>query len=186
MFLGLQLTDPSAAFCSRSVDGVGAGFGGSAFPHCQVKPLWTDVPNAHLTSLEPVLVAQGFEWSSCMATLMGAHALGSSLDDWREGNSSCYKPVYPSRGQWLPYRGHDMEKTSFPPHSAHLSRGCGFKPCDRQNNLAHKSRVEVAACSRLHESSGHGFESGFHRKYGLARPIVLARSYILILEISTS
>ena len=81
---------------------------------------------------------------------------------------------------------HDMEKTSFPPHSAHLSRSCGFKPCDRQNNLAHKSRVEVAACSRLHESSGHGFESGFHRKYGLARPIVLARSYILILEISTS
>ena len=150
MFLGLQLTDPSATFCSRSADGFGAGFGGSAFPHCQVKPLRTDVPNAHLTSLEPVLVAQGFEWSSCMATLMGAHALGSSLDDWREGNSSCYKPVYPSRGQWLPYRGSDIEKTSFLPPSVHLSRGCGFKPHERHKIIS-ESGVEVAACCRLNQ-----------------------------------
>ena len=59
---------------------------------------------------KPVLVAQGYKWNSCTATLMGPNALGSSLDDRREGNSSRYNPLDPTGGQWLPYRAHDLEK----------------------------------------------------------------------------
>ena len=40
----------------------------------------------------------------CTATLMDVHVLGSSSDDQREGNSSCFKPLYPTGGQRVPYR----------------------------------------------------------------------------------
>ena len=57
--------------------------------------------------VKPVLAAQGI----CKATLMDELALGSWLDDW----SSCYKPHYPTGGQWLAYRGRGMVKTTFLP-----------------------------------------------------------------------
>ena len=57
---------------------------------------------------------------------MDVHALGAPLGAWREGISGSTMPLYPTRGQWLPYRGRDMEKAYFPPSSAHLSGGRGF------------------------------------------------------------
>ena len=53
---------------------------------------------------------------------MDVHALGSSLGDRREGISSCHKPLYPTRGQWLPYRGRDEVKTTFLPLPFALSK----------------------------------------------------------------
>ena len=90
---------------------------------------------------QPVLVAQGFKWSRCTATLMDEHALGAQLGAWREGISDSTMPLYPTRGQWLPYRWRDMEKASFSPSSAHLSGGLGFKPCDRQKLFQHKIQL---------------------------------------------
>ena len=72
---------------------------------------------------------------------MDAHTLGAWLGAWREGISSSTMPIYPTRGQWLPYRGRDMEKTSFPPLSAHSSGDCGFKPCDKQKLIGHKIQL---------------------------------------------
>ena len=60
-----------------------------------------------------VLIAQGFKWRSCTATRKDIHTLGSSLDDQREGKSSCYKHLYPNGYQWLPYGGGDVVKTTF-------------------------------------------------------------------------
>ena len=90
---------------------------------------------------QPVLVAQGFKWSSCTATLMDEHALGAPLGAWKDGICSSTMPLYPTRGQWLPYRGQNMEKTSFPPPSAHLSGGRGFKPRDRRKIFLHKIQL---------------------------------------------
>ena len=56
---------------------------------------------------------------------------------WREGISSSTMPLYPTRGRWLPYRWHDMEKVSFPPPSAHFSGGRWFKPRDWQKLFCH-------------------------------------------------
>ena len=42
-------------------------------------------------------------------TLVDVHALGAPLGAWKEGNSN--QPLNPSCGQWLSYRGCDMEKT---------------------------------------------------------------------------
>ena len=44
--------------------------------------------------------------------------------------ASCYKPLYPTGDQWLSYRGSNVDKTSFPPPSAHLSAGHGFRIVD--------------------------------------------------------
>ena len=55
---------------------------------------------------------QGYKCSSCLATLMDVHDIGSLLDDWREVNSSCYKLLHPTRRHWLPY-------------SARGNQGCG-------------------------------------------------------------
>jgi len=90
---------------------------------------------------KPVLVAQGFKWSRCTATLMDVHALGAPLGAWKEGISGSTMSLYPTRGQWLPYRGRDMEKAYFPPSSAHLSGGRGFKPRDRQKLFRHKIQL---------------------------------------------
>ena len=90
---------------------------------------------------QPVLVAQGCKWCRCTATLMDVHALGAPLGAWREGISGSTMPLYPTRGQWLPYRGRDMEKAYFPPSSAHLSGGRGFKPRDRQKLFLHKIQL---------------------------------------------
>ena len=59
---------------------------------------------------------------------MDVHALGALLGAWREGICSSTMPLHPTRGQWLPYRGHDMEKASFSPSSAHLSEVMGSNP----------------------------------------------------------
>ena len=61
----------------------------------------------------PGLVAQGYKQSICMATLIDVHAHGSLLDNRRERNSSCYYPLYPNGGQWLPYTGHDLFPSPF-------------------------------------------------------------------------
>ena len=45
---------------------------------------------------------------------MDVHALGAPLGVWREGISGSTMPLNPTRGQWLPYRGRDMEKSLFP------------------------------------------------------------------------
>ena len=76
---------------------------------------------------QPVLVAQGFQWSRCTATLMDVHAQVALSGAWREGNSGSTMSLYPTRGQWQPYRGRDMEKAYFPPSLAHLSGGRGFQ-----------------------------------------------------------
>ena len=46
-----------------------------------------------------------------MATLIDELVLESWLDDW----GSCYKPHYPTGGQWLPYWGRGMVKTTYLP-----------------------------------------------------------------------
>ena len=53
---------------------------------------------------------------------MDVHALGSLLDDRREGNSSCYKPLFPTGGQRPPYRGCDVVMTFFLPCPFALSK----------------------------------------------------------------
>ena len=40
-------------------------------------------------------------------------------------------------------RGRDMDNTSFPPPSTHLSGGRGFKPLDHKKNSAQKSSVRM-------------------------------------------
>ena len=72
---------------------------------------------------------------------MDVHALGAPLGAWKEGISGSTMPLYPTRGQWLPYRGRDMEKAYFPPSSAHLSGGRGFKPRDRRKLFLHKIQL---------------------------------------------
>ena len=51
-----------------------------------------------------------------MVIRMDIHTMGSLLDVWREGNSSCYKPLNPTGGQWLQYWEHYVDK----PLSLHL------------------------------------------------------------------
>ena len=80
---------------------------------------------------------------------MDVDALGAQLGAWREGIWSSTMPLYPTRGQWLPYSGHDKEKTSFPPTSAHLSGGCGFKPRDLQKLFQHKIQL-LASMDDIH------------------------------------
>ena len=92
---------------------------------CQVSSSTFILPTSY-----PVLVTQIYKWSSWIATLMNAHALGSSLDVQKEGCSISFQPLYPTRGQWL--QGACCGKTSFFPHPHfHWARGFGFKP---QNN----------------------------------------------------
>ena len=62
------------------------------------------------------------------------HALGSWLDDPREGNSSCYKPLYPTGDQWLPYI-----LLSFLSH-LHEQGVVGSYPKTSKNNLPLKGR----------------------------------------------
>ena len=69
---------------------------------------------------------------------MDAHTFGAWLGAWREGISSSTMPIYPTRGQRLPYRGHDMEKTSFPPlQHTHLEI-VGSNPVTSKNLLGTK------------------------------------------------
>ena len=42
-------------------------------------------------------------------------ALGSLLDDWREGICSWTMHLYPTRGQWLPRRMRDTVRSTFLP-----------------------------------------------------------------------
>ena len=72
---------------------------------------------------------------------MDVHTLEAPLGAWSERISSSTMPLDPTRGQWLPYRGLDMEIASFPPPSAHLSGGRGFKPHDRQKLFGHKIQL---------------------------------------------
>ena len=51
--------------------------GKAAYPYCKLF--------CKKYSAEPVLVAQGFKRSRCMATLMEANALGAPLGAWEEG-----------------------------------------------------------------------------------------------------
>ena len=75
---------------------------------CQVSSSTFILPTSY-----PVLVTQIYKWSSWIATLMNAHALGSSLDVQKEGCSISFQPLYPTRGQWL--QGACYGKTSFFP-----------------------------------------------------------------------
>ena len=77
---------------------------------CQVSSSTFILPTSY-----PVLVTQIYKWSSWIATLMNAHALGSSLDVQKEGCSISFQPLYPTRGQWL--QGACYGKTSFFPPS---------------------------------------------------------------------
>ena len=69
-----------------------------------------------------VLVAQGFKLSSWIASRMGLQALGSSLDERIEDNSSCYKPMSPIEGQEPPWHGLTWIKPVTSP-SAMISHG---------------------------------------------------------------
>ena len=58
---------------------------------------------------------------------MDVPTLESSLDDQREGYSGSFKLLYPTRGQWLPYKGLNMEKLDSFPSLLHLRDDVGPK-----------------------------------------------------------
>ena len=109
------------------------------FPH------W-EQPKFILKCAQPVLIAQGFKWSRCTAILTDVHALGAPLGAWKEGICGSTMPLYPTSGQWLPYRGLTWIKPLSLPPSAHLSGGRGFKPRER-----HKHTFLAQKFNCLHE-----------------------------------
>ena len=76
---------------------------------------------------QPVLVAQCFKCSRCIAPLSDVHALGAPLEPGERGLAAAQSPFILPEVSGYHTGGRDVEKTSFPPPSAHLSKLFRYK-----------------------------------------------------------
>ena len=118
------------------------------FPH------W-EQPKFILKCAQPVLIAQGFKWSRCTAILTDLHALGAPLGAWKEGICGSTMPLYPTSGQWLPYRGLTWIKPLSLPLQHTYQEVVGSNPVNGTNILFwHKNSIACMKvwypCSRWH------------------------------------
>ena len=104
---------------------------------------------------------------------MDVHALGSLLDDRREGNSSCYKPLFPTGGQRLPCRGCDVVMTSFLPCPFALSKRWWAQAPKPAKNFTH---AFVWLLSSNQEASLRGHEQLKDQTAGMQKEKMLQKS----------
>ena len=88
---------------------------------------------------QPVLIAQGFKCSRCTAPLSDVHALGAPLEPGERGLAAAQSPFILPEVSGYHTVGHDVEKTSFLPPSAHLSKLFRYKIVETKKTVSDSS-----------------------------------------------